>query len=143
MQTQWREEEARRKEKLAEDMEDKEDEREEQQLLWDGVRAGGRKKKSSKAGVDDVGADEDPWAELEKRRLESRQKNLQDVVQAPPQLKGVKTRFKDHGGVGLDVGEVPGSVGSLRKREEVASLRRNVIDEYRKTTRRKNQAIKV
>ena len=138
MQKQWREEETRRKEKREEELEDDENEREEQQQLWDGVRARGQKKRR-KAGRED----EDPWAELEKRRQESKQKNLQDVVQAPPQLKGIKTRFKDYDGVGSDVGNVPGSMESLSKREEVARLRRHVIAEYRKTTGRNSQAIQV
>lgn len=133
MQKEWREEELRRKEKLDEEMEDKEDEKEEQQLLWDGIRAGGRKKKrKGDKGAGMVDEDDDPWAELEEKRRESKQKNLQDVVKAPPQLKGVKSQFKDHGIAGVNVGNVPGSVGSLRKREEIGAVRRQVIDEYRK-----------
>jgi len=34
--------------------------------------------------------------------------------------------------VGVDVGNVPGSVGSLRKREELGEARRRVIEGYRK-----------
>lgn len=135
MQTQWREEEARRRAKREEDLEEGEEEREEQSLLWDGVRAQGRRRggRGANPGKDETGADNDPWAELERSRAEGRQKNLQDVVLAPPQLKGVRSRFKDLGGSVLDVGGVPGRVGSLRKREEVASMRRSVIDGYRKT----------
>jgi hypothetical protein len=149
MQKEWREEEARRRERLEEEMEDEAGEKEEQhRLLWDDVRAGGRKKKkrkpSRKGGDGGTNDGEDLWAaELEKRRLESRQKNLQDVVRAPPQLKGVKGRLKDHSWAAVDVGNVPGSVGSLRKREEMGEVRRSVIDEYRKLMGRNDQAVKL
>lgn len=131
MQKQWREEEAKRKEKREEELEDDEEEREEQQHMWEAVRGQGRKKRRRSERED-----EDPWAELEKRKQESRQKNLQDVVQAPPQLGKIKARFKDYAGLGFDAGSVPGSVGSLRKREQVARLRSQVIVEYRKRTGR-------
>lgn len=114
-------------------MEEKEEEREEEQLLWRGVGSG--KRKERRKGEGNQEEEDDPWAELEKKRKESKQKNLQDVVQAPPQLKGVKGRLKEYGsggGVGVDVRDVPGRVGSLRKREEVGALRRSVIDGYRK-----------
>jgi hypothetical protein len=142
MQKQWREEEAKRKDKLEAEMEDKEDEKEEHQLLWNGVKAGGRKKKikGNKVTADE---NEDPWAQLEERRRETRQKNLQDVVQAPPQLKGVKSQFNGHGFAAVDVKNVPGSVSGLRKREELGAARKKVIDNYRDLTRRKTQTIKV
>lgn len=144
MQKQWREEEIRRKEKLEEEIEEKEDEREEQQLLWEGIKVGRRKKSKRRKGEGNaVEENEDPWAELEDRRRDSRQKNLQDVVQAPPQLKGIKGKFKDYGVAAVDVGNVPGRVGSLRKREELGSARRKVIDEYRKMTGRKNEVSQV
>lgn len=144
MQQQWREEETRRKQKLEEEMADKEEEWEEQQFLWAGAVTGEGVKKKKRKGAKGAAADgDDPWTELEERRRETRQKNLQDVVQAPPQLKGVKTRFRVYGLAGVDVGNVPGRVGSLRKREELGSIRREVIDEYRKMMGRKNPAINV
>ena len=143
MQKQWREEESRRKEKLEEQMEHEEEKREEHQLLWDGVRSGARKKRkrNGKKGAIDEG--EDPWAELEERRRDSRQKSLQDVVQAPPELKGVKGGHKDHGLAGVNVSNVPGSIGSLRKREEMGLARKNVIDQYRKMMAGRNQLVVV
>ena len=143
MQKQWREEELRRKGKLEEEMEEKEDEREEQQLLWGGVKAGRKRSKKRVGEKNPSDEDKDPWAELEEKRRHSRQKNLQDVVQAPPQLKGVKGKFKDYVVAGVNVDNVPGRVGSLRKREEIGSARRNVIEEYRKMTGRKNQVNQV
>jgi hypothetical protein len=137
MQNEWREMERRRKEKLEEEMDELRDEQEEQDVLWNGVGSKTLKKKKQKksrvgghGGDDD---DEDPWKALEKSRAEAKQRNLQDVVQAPPQLKKIKSKFKEvGGGVGVDVGNVPGSVGSLRKREEMGKARRRVIEEYRK-----------
>jgi hypothetical protein len=146
MQKEWREEEIRRKEKLEEEMEEEEKETEKQELLWDSVKAGWSKKTKKKNGDklgSDQGDDEDPWAELEERKRDTKQKNLQDVVKAPPQLMGVKSNMKHYGTVGVDVRNVPGSVGSLRKREELGAARRNVIDEYRKMMGRKNQVISV
>jgi len=143
MQKEWREGAARRKEKIEEEMENEEEERERQQLLWGGIKPGGKKKKQRQGDAGGSGEDEDPWAELEERRRGSKQKNLQDVVQAPPQLKGVKSKFKDLGLAGVDVRNVPGSVGSLRKREELGLARRRVINEYRKMMARKDQAIRV
>ena len=132
MQKEWREEEARRKARREEEVEELEDEREErgETGLWaDNKR--GKKRKNALDG-------EDPWKALEKTRAEAKQKNLQDVVQAPPQLKKVKSKFKDvGGGVGVDVGNVPGSVGSLRKREEMGEARREVIEGYRRMMGRK------
>jgi len=138
MQNEWRETERRRKEKLEEEMDELEDEREEQGLLWNGVGSKASKKEKKKPKKSRVGGhggddNEDPWKVLEKSRAEAKQRNLQDVVQAPPQLKKVKSKFKEvGGGVGVDVGNVPGSVGSLRKREEMGEARRRVIEGYRK-----------
>jgi hypothetical protein len=140
MQQEWRESERRRKEKREEEMDELEEEREEHSLLWSGE--GGTKQKRKKKGRKGPAGDEDddPWQALEKSRAETKQRNLQDVVQAPPQLKKVPSKFKlvggggggSRGGVGVDVGNVPGRVGSLRQREEMGEARRKVIEGYRK-----------
>jgi hypothetical protein len=137
MQKEWREEEARRKAKREEKAEEDEEKNEEDGLLWNGV--GGTTSKKKKKGRNTTvvgleGSDDDPWAELTKQKREAtKQKNLQDVVQAPPQLDhrkaiGKGRIFRD---VVVDVENVPSSVGSLRKREEVATKRREVIEQYR------------
>jgi hypothetical protein len=160
MQKEWREAETRRQEKRDEEMEEQEDEKEEHQLLWEGVGAGeGRKKKKKKTmtmtmgkgerGAGDGDSDgndngnDDPWAELAEKRRDTRQKNLQDVVKAPPQLKGVKAPLKHHALASVDVGNVPGRVGSLRRREVVGAARKQVIDQYREMMGRKNHVVKV
>ena len=170
MQKEWREAETRRQEKLTEAMEEQEDEREEHQLLWGGIvaRTGKKKKKMMMArrvadggGGDGVGVgagavdddDDDPWAELAEKRRHTRQKNLQDVVLAPPQLQRViKAPLRHHvpppqslAGPGVDAGNVPAQVGSWRRREEVGAARRIVIDRYREmvmTGRRKGHGVK-
>lgn len=133
MQAEWREAERRRKEKREEEIDELEDVREEHGLLWNGVASTSKKKKRRRGNDDD---DEDPWKALEKAKADAKQRNLQDVVQAPPQLVKVTSKFEEvvtgGGGVGVDVGNVPGRVGSLRKREAVGAVRREVIDAYRR-----------
>jgi hypothetical protein len=167
MQTEWREAETRRQEKLTEAMEEQEEEREEHQLLWASVaaQAGGGKKKNKKkkkttatatrnadgeavdgdgngdGGDDDDDDDDDPWAKLAEKRRHARQKNLQDVVLAPPQLQRVvKAPLRHHApppwlgsaGLGVDAaGKVPGPAGGWRRREELGAARKMVIDRYR------------
>lgn len=137
MQKDWREEESRRKARREEKAEEDEETNEQEGLLWDGVESSTSKKKrkggsATVAGLE--GSDDDPWAEFTKKKTEAtKQRNLQDVVQAPPQLDhrkaiGKGRIFRD---VVVDVENVPAAVGSLRKREEVASKRREVIEQYR------------
>lgn len=135
MQQEWRETEQRRTEAREEMLDELEEEREEQGLLWSIERK--KKRKGKGPAQDDDG---DPWKVLETSRADAKQRSLQDVVQAPPQLRLVKSKFKEVGsGVGVDVGNVPGSVGSLRKREELGEARRRVIDSYRKHVGRKEK----
>ena len=131
VQREWREQERRRKKRQEDEEEEMMDEKEQREVLWEGV--GGKEKKGK-------GDDEDPWRGLEEKRKEAKQRNLQDVVQAPPQLKRVESKFKEFGGVGVDVRDVPGSVGSLRKREEVRVARRATIEAYREML--KGRAVK-
>jgi len=142
VQAEWRAAEARRREKLAEAEEEAEDEREEHELLWRDVRGRKKKKKKKKpkkggrqpdgdGGGDDDDSD-DPWAVLARKRADTKQRNLQDVVQAPPQqLRQVKGGAKE-AVAGVEVRDVPGRAGSLRRREEMGRVRREVLGEYRR-----------
>ncbi|KAL6249331.1 hypothetical protein RBB50_003184 [Rhinocladiella similis] len=110
LQREWRNTEAKRRAAREEEDEDLADQREEDDLLWLGAGVdkdhhhhhhapggGGSKKKQRKKKTRDAD-DVDPWKQLEKKRREEgelRQKNLQDVVLAPPVLKSVKNIFKD------------------------------------------------
>lgn len=142
LQAGWREEEAKIREKEQEEREEREEEMEDQlELLrqWDLERRGAKAKKKgvapkkkNKAGNGDVGDDDpDPWAKLKKRDKE-RQANPLAVAQEPPQLKKPREIFKVRGGAKVDVANVPNAVGSLRRREELASERRNIVEEYRR-----------
>lgn len=140
MQAEWRKEEARireREEEARELAEEEEDERGELygDVLGEGeaVQAGGKKGRKGKRrgrmiGEDTAGDEEDPWAVLKKRE---RPIAVSDVVQAPPVLKAVKERFKVRGGARVEVADVPGLAGSLRRREELGETRRSVIERYR------------
>ncbi|KAI9373668.1 hypothetical protein BJX61DRAFT_372420 [Aspergillus egyptiacus] len=149
LQAQWREDEARLKEREAAEREEREEEMEEQSELWKQweMEAGKKKKKNPNAGsggkkknggeggiVDDDGPD--PWAKLNKKRAAV---NPFDVAQEPPQLKKPKELFKVRGGAKVDVANVPASVGSLRRREELATERRNIVEEYRRLMAEKRQ----
>jgi hypothetical protein len=58
---------------------------------------------------------------------------LHDVVQAPPTFERVPREiFKVKNGAKVNVGNVPTSAGSLRKREELGAERQTIIDTYRK-----------
>ncbi len=94
MQAEWRATEQKLQERREDKAADEEDQEEEETLLWAGVEAVKRKKKGkvkgSASGVDD----EDPWKVLDRKRKDTQQKNLQDVVVAPPVLPRVKNMFK-------------------------------------------------
>lgn len=145
LQAGWREEEARIREREEAEREERAGEMEEQlEILkeWEAEARGGKakkkgtvpkkKKKSAEGGAEDSGDDDpDPWAKLKKRDQE-RQTNPFDFAQAPPQLTKPREIFKIRGGAKVDVANVPNSVGSLRRREELAGERRNIVEEYRR-----------
>lgn len=131
MQNDWREEDQRRKDKEAdmrEEMEDNEDNG--VNLQWQTGKKGKKKR-----GDDD---DEDPWAVIKAKRND-RQKHMQDVVQAPPQLKDPKERAKVYAGAKVNVADIPGAAGSLRRREELAGERQSIVEEYRRMMASRNK----
>lgn len=141
LQEGWRKEEARLREKEQEERELAEEEQDEMDAMWEDktadlpVQGSGRKgKKKGKrkrvVGEVDDGIDNE-WEELRKKREE--RKGLHDVVQAPPSFERVPREiFKVKAGAKVNVGNVPNSVGSLRKREELGAERQTIIDTYRK-----------
>ncbi|KAL4878877.1 hypothetical protein BJY04DRAFT_106002 [Aspergillus karnatakaensis] len=146
LQAQWREDDVKIREREAAEREEREEEMEDQLQLWKDweVEAGKRKKnpnaaagnnKKRKGGEEDDGPD--PWAKLKKKRANV---NPFEVAQEPPQLKKPREIFKVRGGAKVDVANVPNSVGSLRRREELASERRNIVEEYRRLMAEKRQA---
>ncbi|KAJ5812872.1 hypothetical protein N7447_009895 [Penicillium robsamsonii] len=149
LQKGWRADEAKIREKEQEEREEREDEMEvelRQWKEWEIEAAGGKKKaakknkkRSNANGDDDSGDDDpDPWAKL-KKRDEERKKNPFEVAEAPPQLVKPREIFKVRGGAKVDVANIPAAVGSLRRREELAGERRNIVEEYRKLMAAKRQ----
>jgi hypothetical protein len=142
LQKGWREEEARIRDKEAEERELAEEDEDEQKAMWedktvdDSVQmVNGKKKKNKKskrkllAGEIDENS-EDEWAALQKSRTQ--RKGLHDVVSAPPEFKKIPREiFKVRNGAGAKVGNVPNSAGSLRKREELGEERKTIIETYR------------
>ncbi|KAJ5746330.1 hypothetical protein N7520_011512 [Penicillium odoratum] len=141
LQEGWRKEDARIKEKEQAEREEREFEMGDQlELLnqWEQEMRGGKAKKKNlvkkKKGGDDAGSDDDdpdPWAKLKKRDKE-RKANPFEVAQAPPTLAKPREIFKVRGGAKVDVANIPNAVGSLRRREELAGERRNIVEEYRR-----------
>jgi hypothetical protein len=84
------------------------------------------KKKKAGRGKDD----DDPWLELKKKRAEARV-GLHDTAQAPPELNK-KIKQLQVNGAAVNVGNIPKSAGSLRRREELEGVRADVVDAYRK-----------
>ncbi|KZM27484.1 uncharacterized protein EKO05_0005278 [Ascochyta rabiei] len=141
LQAGWREEEARIRDKEAEEEELAEEERDEQALIWEdktddmapALRANGKKSKplKRKKVVGEVdNHSEDEWEALEKKR--EQRKGLHDVVHAPPTFSKVPREiFKVKNGAKVIVNNIPSAVGSLRKREELGEERKTIIDTYR------------
>ncbi|OJJ37525.1 hypothetical protein ASPWEDRAFT_170996 [Aspergillus wentii DTO 134E9] len=143
LQRMWREDDKKIREREAAEREERQDEMEDQLELWkewetEAAQARAKKKGGAKKG--DAGVKErDPWAKLNKKERANKQTNPFDVVQAPPELKKPKAPFKVHGGAKIDVANVPTAVGSLRRREELADERRNIVEEYRRLMAEKRQ----
>jgi hypothetical protein len=138
MYAEWREQDAKIKEKREEarELEEMEEEGEDGQVVWKEAGSESNRKKKAKKGkkkkvvgeIDD--GEEDPWAKIKKERGEV-SFALHDVVQAPPTFKQTpKEKFKVRG-ARVEVENVPKASGSLRRREELGEVRRSVVEGYR------------
>ncbi|KAI0599152.1 hypothetical protein F4775DRAFT_551706 [Biscogniauxia sp. FL1348] len=147
----WREEEQRIKEKREEELEleaERELEDEENGVTWkiDSQSVTSGKKKKGKKGkrakyigeVDDD--DEDPWEALKKKRGEKRP-GLHDVAEAPPELTVKPSKRLFVRGAAVEVGGIPKSAGSLRRREELQSARDDIIASYRRIMEEKRPSL--
>ncbi|MCJ1247768.1 hypothetical protein MMC30_004983 [Trapelia coarctata] len=127
----WREVEAKRKEALEEAKEEAED----QDPEFNGTSVPTKKSKKGIKGKGADSSDEDPWAAVGRNRQAGGSSGglvgLHDVVQAPPQLKAPKAKFRVLDGAKVDVLDVPSKAGSLRRREELGEARRSVVEGYR------------
>ncbi|KAB5563029.1 hypothetical protein GE09DRAFT_1219613 [Coniochaeta sp. 2T2.1] len=138
---QWREEDKKiqeKREEAAELAEEEEMDDEQGGVKWkvdmeDDAARKGKKKKGKKGRVlgEVGGKEEDPWEELKRKRGESKI-GLHDVAKAPPELIVPTAKLPMVRGAAVDVGDIPKSAGSLRKREELQGLRSDVIAQYRK-----------
>lgn len=135
MYAEWREQDAKIKEKREEERElAEEEEDEEGNVKWkideqiEANKKKGKKRKKAIGEIDD--GDDDPWAVLIKKRNEGRV-GLHDVALAPPTFTKVpKEKFKVRG-ARVDVEDVPKAAGSLRRREELGEVRTSIIEQYR------------
>lgn len=158
LQSQWREDEEKIQEREAIEREDREAEMEDQLELWKQWEKEAGKSKAKKGPApqkkkkknkgeengDGVSDDDDydpadPWAKLNKPERVNKAANPQDVVQAPPQLTKPREIFKVRGGAKVNVDNVPTAMGSLRRREELADERKNIVEEYRRLMAEKRQ----
>ncbi|KAM0435062.1 hypothetical protein ACHAPT_003151 [Fusarium lateritium] len=77
--------------------------------------------------------DDDPWAELKKKRAEAKVSvSVHDQAQAPPELNKGTSRQLKVGDATANVGNIPKAAGSLKRREELQEIRADVVDAYRK-----------
>lgn len=90
---------------------------------------GSRKKKGKRRGQSAL--DDDPWADLKKKRGEVKH-GLNDVALAPPELNKKKSKLlKVVGTATVSVGSAPKAAGSLRRREQLELERQDVVEAYR------------
>lgn len=149
LQEQWRKDDVEIREREEAQREEREEEMEEQLELWKQWEAEGGARKAKKkggparkkAGGEGVAAkgDADPWAKLNKKARSNKPANLFDVAEAPPQLTKPTAKFKVRDGARVDVANVPVAAGSLRRREELAGERKNIVEEYRRLMAAKRQ----
>ncbi|KAI0024548.1 hypothetical protein F4780DRAFT_725786 [Xylariomycetidae sp. FL0641] len=147
----WREEERKIKEKREEEMElaaEKELEDEENGVSWklnmpQSIGGGKKKKKKAKSTkyLGEVGdEEEDPWEALRKKRGETRP-GLHDVAEAPPELHAKLPKKLTVRGAAVEVDGIPKAAGSLRRREELQSVRDDVVASYRKLMSEKRPSL--
>jgi len=142
MYAEWREQDAKRKDKIQE-AEDKAEEDAAEDDEWDGPEPlkvlGGEdasektsKRKRRHGGGKD---DDDPWAVLNARAVKPK---LYDVAQAPPEfVKVPREIFKVKNGAKVNVANVPSAAGSLRAREALGDARKSIIENYRQMMQEK------
>lgn len=133
----WREEDARRRERIEEERERAEEIEEQKRAIFGGQeidfpQGSSRKRRRMIGEVSTKDSDEDdPWKVLKEKRAAP--KGLHDVAQAPPSFRALpKEKFKTKNHAKVYVANVPAAAGSLRRREELSDARKEVIERYRK-----------
>ncbi|KAL2266348.1 hypothetical protein VTJ83DRAFT_5700 [Remersonia thermophila] len=152
MYAEWREMDRKIRERREEERELEEEREMEKEMelgvSWklemEGAEGAGGKKKKKKNGKrtkyigEEAGPEGDPWEEVKRRRGEKKV-GLNDVAQAPPELKVPKKTLI--GGATVQVENIPKSAGSLRQREELQSIRESVVASYRKMMAERRPAV--
>ncbi|KAI8958230.1 hypothetical protein F5Y11DRAFT_336939 [Daldinia sp. FL1419] len=143
----WREEERKIKEQKEEELElqaEKELEEEELGVTWKlDPQGGGKKKKKGKRTKylgEAAGDDEDPWEALKKKRGETKA-GLHDVVQAPPEFTVKPQKKMTVRGAAVEIDGIPKAAGSLRRREELQTVRDDIVASYRKLMSEKRPSL--
>ena len=89
----------------------------------------GKKGKRGRYIGEEGGPERDPWEELKKKRGEAKV-GLNDVAQAPPELKLPRKNLFVRGAT-VAAADIPKAAGSLRQREELQGIRAEVVASYR------------
>ncbi len=103
---------------------------------------GGKKGKKGKRGryIGEAGGPErDPWEEIKKKRGEAKV-GINDVAQAPPELKLPRKNLLVRGAA-VAVDDIPKAAGSLRQREELQGIREEVVASYRQMMAERRPAL--
>ncbi|KAK3997684.1 hypothetical protein QBC44DRAFT_364494 [Cladorrhinum sp. PSN332] len=137
MYAEWREMDRKWKEKREEEMEAEEEKEMENETMGvtfrlDQEAQSKTKKRGKRARYigEQSGPEGDPWEEIKKKRGEKKV-GLNDVAQAPPELKVAKLNSLVRG-ARVEVADIPKAAGSLRQREELQGIREDVVASYRK-----------
>lgn len=143
MYDEWREQEKKiqeAREEAEEEAEEKALELEAMGVNWDIMGPG--KKKKGKKGTKYLGMvggrEEDPWEEIKRKRGETKI-GLNEVAEAPPDLKIPRKKLVS--GATVEVDDIPKAAGSLRKREELQSVREDIVASYRKLMNERREAM--
>ena len=147
MYAEWREIDAKVQERREEERELAEEREMDNQaagVSWKlDLEAQGKKKKKkgkrSKYIGEEGGPEADPWAEIKKKRGEAKI-GIHDVAQAPPELKLPRKNLFVRGAA-VAAADIPKAAGSLRQREELQSIRQDVVDSYRKLMSERRPAV--
>lgn len=146
MYAEWREIDRKVKERREEERELAEEREMENEALgvsWKlELEAQGRKKKKGRRAryIGEAGEPEgDPWAEIAKKRGEAKV-GINDVAQAPPDLKLPRKKLLVRGAA-VAVDDIPKAAGSLRQREELQGIRKEVVESYRKMMSERRPAV--
>ena len=144
MYAEWREIDKKvqeRREEERELAEEREMENEALGVSWKlDLEAQGKKKGKRARYIGETGGPEkDPWEEIKKKRGEAKV-GINDVAQAPPELKLPRKNLLVRGAA-VAVDEIPKAAGSLRQREELQGIRQEIVANYRKMMSERRPAL--